>query len=101
MLPVRPNILLDQASACQLHGPRCVVADIARDNNVIAAGAKDAGPVRILVCMEVNAIIKLIVRVLGEVLFRHNGDTAVQDVRGDLGVGEEECTRGRITGKGS
>ncbi len=101
MLPIQPVILLDKASACQSHGPCCsVVADIAGENNIVAACAKDAGPVQILVCKEVNAIIILIVRVLGEVLLRHNGDTAVQDVRGDLGMGEEECTRERVIGKG-
>ncbi len=100
MLPIHPVILLDEASACQLHGPRCVVADIARENNIVAAGAKDVGPIQILVCKEVNAIIKLIVCVLDEVLLRHNGDTAVQVVRVDLGMGEEECTQGWVIGKG-
>jgi hypothetical protein len=76
VLPVSPIILLDQAAACEAHDVCGVVADVAREDNVVALGLQDSRSI----VEKIDVIVELVMSELGEVFFGHNRDTTIGDV---------------------
>jgi hypothetical protein len=76
--------LLDKAATHKAHNPCCVVTYVAGEDNIVLSGAEYARADGVVFDEEINAIVELVVCVLGEVFLGHNRDTAIQDVGGNL-----------------
>ncbi len=88
VLQIGPAILLEQATLRKAQDTCRRVPDVAREFNVIAAYTLESR----VIAEEFNMVVQLVMHVLGEVLFRHDGNTSVGNVGGDFGVRENKHT---------
>ncbi len=88
VLPVFPVRLLKETSPRELHDSGLILSDIARENNVVAAGATQSRAT----VEEINTVVELVMGKFREVVLGHDRHTSVGDIQGDFRVGEDKGT---------